>query len=339
MRASSNESSVGCAVAALVEVHDVDDQRADIAGELLLVAQRRHPGAGALGRPREIVAEEQAEVAAVRPQHLPRHHVGMPGRDVLAALEGEAEQLVGGVERRIDDVVELEVRLHRRFVDVAADLAQLLGVVAPVPRRDLEVAALLPHQLLHGVAVGERARARRRPDPIEQVAHRVRRLRHGVVEPVVREGLVAEELRALGAQRHHLGDHRLVVGRAALVAARDPGAERLFAQVAARGELQERLDARARQRDDVLAGHAALGRRRARRRAHEVRQAGEVLLALERQRVVLLVGEHVLAEASSRASPAAARSRPAAPWWRRRGRRRRACTWCDSGRARAAARR
>ena len=110
------------------------------------------------------------------------------------------------------------------------------------------------------------------------------------------EGLVAEELRALGAQRHHLGDDRLVVGLAAVVAARDPGAERLLAQIAARGELQERLDAGARERDDVLAGHAALGGGRARRRAHEIGQAGEVVLALEHQRVVLLVGQHVLAE-------------------------------------------
>jgi hypothetical protein len=70
----------------------------------------------------------------------------------------------------------------------------------------------------------------------------------------VRIGLLAEQLGALGAQRHRLGDRRLVVGRAALVAARDPGAERLLAQIAAGGELQERLDAGARQRDDVLAG-------------------------------------------------------------------------------------
>ena len=59
----------------------------------------------------------------------------------------------------------------------------------------------------------------------------------------MRERLVAEQPRALGAQRHHLGDDRLVVGLAAAVAARDPGAERLLAQIAARGKLQERLDA------------------------------------------------------------------------------------------------
>jgi hypothetical protein len=56
----------------------------------------------------------------------------------------------------------------------------------------------------------------------------------------------AEEARALGAQPHHLGDVRLVVRRAAVVAAHGEGAEDLFAQIAAVGELQERLGAGAR---------------------------------------------------------------------------------------------
>src|SRR5258706_4466242 len=56
------------------------------------------------------------------------------------------------------------------------------------------------------------------------------------------------------AQCNHLGDDRLVVGCAAVVAARDPGAKCLFAQVAPGRELEERLDARARGGDDVFAG-------------------------------------------------------------------------------------
>ena len=106
---------------------------------------------------------------------------------------------------------------------------------------------------------------------------------------------IAEQLGALGAQPHHLGDDRLVVGRAAIVAARDEGAEDLFAQVAALGELQERLDAGARQRDDI-AGEAALLRLGFHRLAHEVGQAGKLGFVVQRQREGLLVGEHVLAE-------------------------------------------
>ena len=57
---------------ALVEVHHVEDERAHLAVELLLVAQRRHPGAAALGGPREIVAEEHADVPAVAAASPPR---------------------------------------------------------------------------------------------------------------------------------------------------------------------------------------------------------------------------------------------------------------------------
>ena len=105
----------------------------------------------------------------------------------------------------------------------------------------------------------------------------------------------SEQFCALGAQPHHLGDDRLVVGRAAIVAAHGEGAEDLFAQVAALGELQERLDAGARQRDHV-AVELALLRFGFHRLAHEVGQAGELGFAVDGEREGLLVGEHVLAE-------------------------------------------
>ena len=71
---------------------------------------------------------------------------------------------------------------------------------------------------------------------------------------------IAEEPRPLGAQPHHLGDDRLVVGRAAIVAAHDEAAEELFAQIAPVGELQERLDARSRQRDRIAVEPALAAR-------------------------------------------------------------------------------
>src|SRR5258708_20183236 len=74
----------------------------------------------------------------------------------------------------------------------------------------------------------------------------------------MRETRIAQQPRALGAQCNHLGDDRLVVGCAAVVAARDPGAKCLLAQVAPGRELEERLDARARGGDDGFAGKTAL---------------------------------------------------------------------------------
>ena len=49
----------------------------------------------------------------------------------------------------------------------------------------------------------------------------------------------------------------------------------------------------------MLAGEAALLGRRPRRRAHEIGQAREVVLALEHERIALLVRQHVLAEAGA----------------------------------------
>ena len=72
-------------------------------------------------------------------------------------------------------------------------------------------------------------------------------------------GFIAEKARALGPQAHHLGGDGAIVGRAAAFAPRRPGAEGGLAQIAAGRELQERLDARARQRDGVIARMAPLG--------------------------------------------------------------------------------
>ncbi len=196
------------AVGSLGEVAHIDDQRPNVAGELFLVAQRGHPGAAALGRARKIVAEEQADLGAIAAAHLPDAHVGMPHRHIGALGEAQPEQAFRRVEGGLDHPLEIEVRLDRGLIDVAASLAQLLGVVAPVPGREREVAAFFLHQLLQRVAVGLGLRPRPRPHRVEQPAHGRLRLRHGVVEAVVGEIGIAEQAGALGAQPHHLGDDR-----------------------------------------------------------------------------------------------------------------------------------
>ena len=72
----------------------------------------------------------------------------------------------------------------------------------------------------------------------------------------------------------------------------------LFAQVAAGGALQERLDRGARQRHDRLAGHAALFGRSPGGGDKAVRQARAVVLA-ELHEPLLLVAEQMVAEAGA----------------------------------------
>ena len=175
------------AVGGLGKIHHVDDERADVAGELFLIAQSGHPGAAALRCAREIIAEEQPDLSAVTRRAPPRpaRRGARPARP--CAARSQAEQALRRIERGLDHPVELQVRLDRGLVEVAAPLAQFFRIIAPVPGRQREIAALLRDQRLQSVAVGERFLPRARPDRIEQVAHRGRRLRHGVVEPVMGE--------------------------------------------------------------------------------------------------------------------------------------------------------
>src|ERR1700733_6991237 len=64
------------AVAALGEVHHVDDDRQLRSVKLLLAAESAHPRAAPLRRPREIIAQEQRFWRAVAPNHLPCANVG-----------------------------------------------------------------------------------------------------------------------------------------------------------------------------------------------------------------------------------------------------------------------
>ncbi len=93
-------------------------------------------------------------------------------------------------------LVELEIRLDRRLVEVVALYAHLLGVIAPVPRLDGDVAAVRLRQRLQVVALAprraHRPAPRRRPrssrTPPGVFGHRVG-------EPEIGVGRVAQQLR------------------------------------------------------------------------------------------------------------------------------------------------
>ena len=78
------------AVGGLGKIRHVDDEGADVAGELFLIAQSGHPGAASLRWAREIIAEEQADLSAVTPAHLPHPHVrdATPARPCAARSSG-----------------------------------------------------------------------------------------------------------------------------------------------------------------------------------------------------------------------------------------------------------
>ena len=98
-----------------------------------------HPRAALLVVAREVVGDEQRERLAVGIDDLEHAHVRLVHRQILALLEGEAVELVRGVEHAVlHHAVELEVRRHLRLVEVVVGLAHLLGVERPVPGLQLE---------------------------------------------------------------------------------------------------------------------------------------------------------------------------------------------------------
>ena len=104
---------------------------------------------------------------AVAALDLVHGNVGLEDAQAGNRREGEAVNLASGEEHRLADVVELEVRLHLIEVEVVFCLADLLGIIAIVPRRDLEAAArdfgAHVDERLHHRDVGVDLRHRRLP--------------------------------------------------------------------------------------------------------------------------------------------------------------------------------
>ena len=106
-----------------------------------------HPGAAPLGGPGVEVADEEPERAAVLLEHLPDADVGVIDGQFGPLLEGQAEELVGCKEDPVHQhPVHLEVGPELGGVEGEPLGSQSLGVVGPVPGRDLDVGALRPGQ-------------------------------------------------------------------------------------------------------------------------------------------------------------------------------------------------
>ena len=218
--------------------------------------------------------------------------------EVEALGEGKAEQAARDIKGRFDHLLELQIGLELALVEVELDLAPLLGEIAPIPGGDLEVAALAGGDFLQRLLLLAGAGDAGRPNRFEKIERSLGRFRHRVGEAIVRVSLIAEQPRALGPQAHHFGGDLAIVRRAAVFAARGPGAKGGLAQIAPRRELQERLDARSRQSDGVFAGMAAIGGGARGAGDEEIRQAVEIGLG-EQHEPVFFVLEHILPELSA----------------------------------------
>ncbi len=221
----------------------------------------------------------------------------MIGRNVLYLDGLDAEQAIGDVEAGLNDVFELQVGLQLGFGEIEHSLAQLLRVMAPVPRHNIVVAAFLRDQPREACLLLECTAAGLLPDRRQQVVHSPGRLRHGIVELVGRKILIAEQCRLFGTKRQRLTHDCQVVGIAAVGAARHPGGKRPLPQVTPLRKGQERLDDRAGQGDGIAFLLASFARGSSHCLAKESRQPGKVRVLPEKEDPAPLVRKYVLPEA------------------------------------------
>ena len=94
---------------------------------------------------------------AVGVEHLEDAHVRLVNGEIVPLFEGESIELIGRVEDAVlEHIVELEIGLHLRIVEIVTRFADLLGVEVPVPGLELEATLLGVDDGLNVVGVAAR---------------------------------------------------------------------------------------------------------------------------------------------------------------------------------------
>ena len=103
----------------------------------------RHPGATVFVIAFEVIAEEKGKVPAIGVEDLEDPYIRLINGDVVPLFERESIKLVGGVENTVlQHVIEFKIRLYLSLVEIVSSFANLLGVIVPVPRLELEASFL-----------------------------------------------------------------------------------------------------------------------------------------------------------------------------------------------------
>ena len=225
-------------------------------------------------------------------------------QNIAPLRKAEAEEFARDVEGGGDDAVERQIGFERGFIDVEQRFAPPLRVIAPIPRRQFEIAAFFGDDRLKGGGVAQRLFAGGREDAVKQIMRRLRRLGHRVVKTKMGEAFIAQKLGALGAQAHHLRRDGAIIMRPRSAAARREGAKRFFAQIAPRRLFEERLKAGARKGHHMLSGMAARCCALRRRPEEGGRQAKAIGFVFEDQAPGFFVGQNILAEGGAKAGEA-----------------------------------
>ena len=212
-------------------------------------------------------------------------------------FEGEIETAARRPQCRLHHIVELEVRLDFRFVEIVLGFANLFRVVQVVPRLDPRPRILAVRNRLHVDDFASDVCHDRRPYFQEKGMRRGRMRCHRIGHAPVGVALEAQQLCPLRTQIHDRRDGRLgVVGVAVVSTVLELPPDDL-AKIAARGKREERIDARSRIDDGPLAREAAFGRTGLGRRDGGFGKAREIRIPLQ-HRPGVFVGQHLRAKVS-----------------------------------------
>mmetsp|Transcript_5678 Transcript_5678/g.12396 ORF Transcript_5678/g.12396 Transcript_5678/m.12396 type:complete len:251 (+) Transcript_5678:1210-1962(+) len=177
----------------------------------------------------------------------------MVRHDILPLHVLQPVQFIGNVEDGIGNGLQTEVRLHLILVKVEFGTPHLLGVIPPIPRPNppFQHLPVLGQELLQHLPLPIRRLLRLRPHVAQQLHPRLRRLRHGVLELILRERRPPVQLRLTSPQPQHIrGDGQIIPLRAQF-AAFAKRLEHRLAQIPPPAVRQERFHHAPSQRDDV----------------------------------------------------------------------------------------
>ena len=265
--------------------HVVDDRLRP--PQVGLVDEVRHPRAPTLGIALEGVEIEQAEFRTVPIEDGIGPHVRMIDRQIGAALESEAIQLLGHEEDAVfQHLVELEILHHRVFIEIVAFRLDAVGITIPVPRLDIVVSAIGADRLVqHGgfapLRVGEGG-----DHLVHEIERRLRRFGHAIPHGVGRPVRLAEQGSLLRAERGNLRQQHPGVDLHPAVRAMHARHEQLLARGAVFHRGKGRLLRGVLKGDGIFAVEALFLREIGGRLDVALGQAGEVFPTIEHHRLV-----------------------------------------------------
>ncbi len=217
-----------------------------------LLGEMTAPRASALARARMEIEVERTQ----------RRFVGVDHLIYLALVvvhwsrqraERYSVQTIGQKEYAALHVVERQILAHALLLQVVILLADLLGVIPPVPRLEHRVGALVAAKhRQHALQLPVRTLQRWRPHAVEQSVNRLGAPRHLVRGHVIGVRAVPEQRCLLVTQGGHLGHHGLVVVFVAAVAARHVSVVDAVAQGAVLAICQQRQHARLLKREHIF---------------------------------------------------------------------------------------